>query len=112
MDEADPAPIKTYSLEEVAAMVLPAEWADGVLWLKRRLAAGEVGGYRLNRNVWRMTRADVEELIEQRRNRRVKPAPELAQPNDEADHPQSARPVPVDLLSALSPRSRRRLRPI
>ncbi|MFN3007396.1 helix-turn-helix domain-containing protein [Mycolicibacterium wolinskyi] len=61
-------PIKTYSLEEVAAMVLPVEWSDGARWLQRRLARGEFSGYKVGR-VWRMTHADVEDFIERSRNK-------------------------------------------
>lgn len=51
--------IRSYSLEEVAAAHLPAD-IDGVLWLKRRLVAGEIPGKRISRNIWRMTDADIE----------------------------------------------------
>ena len=53
----------TYSLTEVAAMVLPAEWKDPELWLKRRLRRHEIGGYKVG-HIWRMTQADVDNLIE------------------------------------------------
>ncbi|CAM3797219.1 hypothetical protein H7J08_27470 [Mycobacterium frederiksbergense] len=60
--------VKTYSLTEVAKMVLPPEMTDGVRWLSRRLNRGELSGYRVDRT-WRMTLKDVEGLIEQHRER-------------------------------------------
>lgn len=62
--------VKTYSLAEVAKVVLPPEITDGVRWLSRRLNCGELSGYRVGRT-WRMTREDVEDLIEQHREHRV-----------------------------------------
>ncbi|WP_081286902.1 helix-turn-helix domain-containing protein [Mycobacterium colombiense] len=73
---ADPSPIKTYSLEEVAAMVLPPEMKNGRLWLRRRIRSGEIRGYKAGRS-WRMTHEDVEDLIASRRN--APPSPELEQ---------------------------------
>ena len=67
-DELD---IKTYSLAEVAEMVLPPDMTNGVRWLSHRLNRGELSGYRVGRT-WRMTRADVEGLIERHRNRALK----------------------------------------
>ena len=64
--------VKTYSLAEVAKMVLPQAITDGVRWLSRRLNRGELSGYRVGRT-WRMTREDVEGLIGQHRERRVPP---------------------------------------
>jgi hypothetical protein len=58
----DKLDIKTYSLAEVAEMVLPPDMTNGV----RRLS-----GYRVG-HTWRMTRADVEDLIERHRNRAIK----------------------------------------
>lgn len=63
---ATPAPIVTYSLAEVAAMVLPADWSDAERWLKRRLTLGEARGYKIGR-VWRMTHDDVQDFISSRR---------------------------------------------
>jgi hypothetical protein len=60
--------IKTYSLAEVAEMVLPPDITNGVRWLAHRLNRGEVTGYRVGRT-WRMTRGGVEDLIERLRNR-------------------------------------------
>jgi hypothetical protein len=65
-NEAD---FKTYSLIEVAEMILP-DMADGVRWLSRRSNRGELSGYRVGRT-WRMTREDVADLIERYRNRSV-----------------------------------------
>lgn len=59
--------VKTYSLAEVAKMVLPPEMTDGVRWLSRRLNRGELSGYRVGRS-WRMTREDVEALIDEHRD--------------------------------------------
>jgi hypothetical protein len=56
MDDND-AEFKTYSLAEVAELILP-DMADGVRWLSRRLNNGELSGYRVGRT-WRMTREDV-----------------------------------------------------
>jgi hypothetical protein len=61
----DKLDIKTFSLEEVAAMVLPPDMTNGVRWLSHRLNRGELSGYRVGRT-WRMTHADVEDLIERR----------------------------------------------
>ncbi len=75
-DEPDPvesqtdwAPlIRTYSLEEVAALVLsPDDIPNGVRWLNDQIRAGKVSAYKAVRR-WRMTHADVEDLIERRRN--------------------------------------------
>jgi hypothetical protein len=90
---------RTFSLAEVAAQVLPPEWTDAERWLRRRLNRGEIGGYRVGRD-WRMTEADVEDLINRHRNG--------------ADRRQSEEQVvadgPVSIVDGLSARSRRRLR--
>src|SRR5271169_6104959 len=89
----DALEIKTYSLSEVAKMVLPPEMTDGVRWLSRRLNCGELSGYRVGRT-WRMTREDVEDLIERHRKH---PLPRVA-------------PDPrTDVVSGLTPTSRLRL---
>jgi hypothetical protein len=49
-------------------MVLPPDMTNGVRWLAHRLNRGELMGYRVGRT-WRMTRGDVEDLIERHRNR-------------------------------------------
>lgn len=74
-----PSPIKTYSLEEVAAMVLPPEMKNGRLWLRRRIRSGEVRGYKAGRS-WRMTHQDVEDLIASHRNAPAPPAREHEPP--------------------------------
>lgn len=91
--------IRTYSLEEVAAMVLPPEWSDGVRWLARRLNRSEIPGYRVGRT-WRMTDANVEDFIAQFSNNAVRPADAPPQTGDAA---------PRTVAEALSRRSRRRL---
>jgi hypothetical protein len=83
----------THTLAEVAAMHLPAEWKDGVRWLKRRLAAGEIPGKRLNRNTWVMTDAHIEQWLN------TPTAPE----------PVAAQPEPLTVIDGLSTRSRKRL---
>jgi excisionase family DNA binding protein len=89
----DALQIKTYSLSEVAKVVLPPEMKDGVRWLSRRLNRGELSGYRVGRT-WRMTREDVEDLIEPRRKH---PLPRVVQ------EPRT------DVVSGLTPTSRLRL---
>lgn len=90
---------RTYSLAEVAAVYLPAEWTDGVRWLSRRLNAGEISGYKVGR-VWRMTDADVDAFVAGRRNP-TKATPGVAVP-------QPAPPA-VSILDGLSARSRQRV---
>jgi hypothetical protein len=90
-DEPD---IKTYSLAEVAEMVLPPDMTNGVRWLAHRLNCGEVTEYRVGRT-WQMTRGDVEDLIERHRNR----------PLSRADMQAPRR----DFFAGLTPTSRRRL---
>jgi hypothetical protein len=68
MDDND-ADFKTYSLAEVAEMIL-ADMADGVRGLSHRLENGELSGYRVGRT-WRMTREDVADVIERQRNRSI-----------------------------------------
>ncbi|MDG4667987.1 DNA-binding protein [Mycobacterium sp. 236(2023)] len=62
-----PLPITTFSLAEVAAMVLPPEWKDPELWLMRRLRKGAIAGYKVGHE-WRMTERQVEALIEAHTN--------------------------------------------
>lgn len=83
--------VKTYSLAEVAKLVLPPEMTNGVRWLSRRLNRGELSGYRVGRT-WRMTLKDVEGLIEQHRE------------------PRDATEQRTDSVSGLTPTSRRRLK--
>lgn len=80
----------TYSLAEVAEMVLPAEWKQPELWLMRRLRAKEITGYKVGHS-WRMRQTDVDGLIEKFLNTSV-PEPE-----------------PVSVLEGLSDRARQRL---
>ncbi|BBZ09830.1 helix-turn-helix domain-containing protein [Mycobacterium branderi] len=63
--------MKTYSLAEVAAMVLPPEWKDSERWLQRRLRRGLIGGYKVG-HTWRMTQDDVDDLIAKHRNTTVR----------------------------------------
>lgn len=103
MDDPAPdvAPVKTYSLAEVARMVLPPELTDGVRWLSRRLNLGEIHGYKIGR-VWRMTEADVAAMIDRYSNEVVKP--EEVPANDSRTGSSNS------VIDGLSPRSRRRLR--
>jgi excisionase family DNA binding protein len=89
--------VQTFSLSEVAAMVLPPEWSDSERWLARRLNRGEIPGYRVGRK-WRMTETQVDEFIE----RFTKGADNIA--------PRAVAPEPMSVVDGLSPRSRRRLR--
>lgn len=88
--------MKTYSLPEVAAQVLPSEWKTPVLWLQRRLRRKEIRGYKVGHD-WRMTEADVADLVERYRNT-APAAPEATEP--------AVRTLP------LTPRSARTLRSI
>lgn len=54
---------RTYSLSEVAEMVLPPDWKQPELWLMRRLRAKEITGYKVGHS-WRMRQSDVDALIE------------------------------------------------
>lgn len=87
--------MKTYSLVEVAEMVLPPEWTDGARWLARRLIRGEIRGYRVGR-VWRMTQDHVDELV----NRFS---------NDVREKPREVEPSAVTVIDGLSARSRNRI---
>lgn len=90
--------MKTYSLAEVAALVLPEEWSDGERWLARRLNRGEIRGYRVGRT-WRMTEGHVQEFIESCSN------------TLRATTEPAAEPVrPVSVINGLSPRGRARVR--
>lgn len=91
--------LRTYSLSEVAAMVLPPEWKDGERWLSRRLNRREIRGYRVGR-VWRMTARQVEDLIARRSNELRSPEPVVPAPDSGSS----------SLVDGLSARSRRRLR--
>lgn len=50
-----------YTLEEVDREILQLlGWADGVRWLKCRIAAGQIRGKRLSRNVFVMTEKHID----------------------------------------------------
>jgi hypothetical protein len=92
--------MKTFSLAEVAEIVLPPEWTDPVRWLARRLNRGEIRGYKVG-HVWRMTDEHVAELIERYSNTAL-------------DRRQSTPITPASdtslrVVDGLSARSRRRL---
>lgn len=90
MDD-DRLPFTTFSLDEVAAMVLPPDMKDATRWLMTRLNSGEISGYKIART-WRMTSEDVQALVERGRKRPSSPRPRVEH------QPQS-----------LTPTSRRRL---
>jgi len=89
--------MKTYSLAEVAKIVLPEDWTDAERWLARRLNRGEIRGYRVGR-IWRMTQDHVDAFIEQHSNS-----------VGESDKPPNCR-APMSVVDALSPRGRARAR--
>jgi hypothetical protein len=82
--------MRTYSLAEVAAQILPPD-CDGERWLSIRLNRGEIRGYRVCR-VWRMTEDHVTDLVDRYSN----------QPESFSE--------PASVVDGLSQRSRRRLR--
>lgn len=88
--------MRTYSLAEVAEMVLPDEWTDGVRWLARRLNRREIRGYRVGRT-WRMTQDHVDDLIERFSN-------DVLERRQVVDQP------PVTVIDGLSARSRNGIR--
>lgn len=91
-----------YTLEEVDREILqPLGWTDGVRWLKRRIAAGQIPGKRLSRNVFVMTEKHVDLWLH---GEEPKPAA-----NPVADEDPPAEPD-VRFLSSLSSVSRRRLK--
>lgn len=85
--------VRTYSLAEVAAQVLPSEWTDSERWLRRRLNRGEIRGYRVGRE-WRMTESHVEALVQRYCNGESVQQPEPT----------------TSFAAGLSAQSRRRLR--
>lgn len=93
--------LHTYSLPEVAAMVLPANWKEPVRWLQRHLVNGDISGYKVGHD-WRMTADDVTDLVASRRNITKTVPTEPAEP--------VASPTPVSILDGLSARSRRRVK--
>lgn len=92
---------RSYSLEEVAAAHLPAEWTDSVRWLRRRLNWGELTGFRVGR-VWRMTDEDVEFLIAKHRN--------ITRPSSDKFGAVIPAGEAVSFAAGLSQRSRKRLK--
>ncbi|MDD7813643.1 DNA-binding protein [Mycobacterium sp. CSUR Q5927] len=90
--------MKTYSLADVSAMVLPEEWTDGERWLTRRLNRGEIRGYRVGR-IWRMTQDHIDWFIEHFSNRVKADAPV------ERSHP-------ISVVDGLSARGRARVRSV
>lgn len=94
--------IHTYSLSEVAAMVLPKHWKEPVRWLQRHLVNGEIAGYKVGHD-WRMTADDVTDLVARHRNVTQTVTPEMVEP------PQP-NTTPVSILDGLSARSRRRIK--
>ena len=90
---------QTYSLAEVAAVYLPAEWTDGVRWLSRRIRAGEISAYKVGRS-WRMTEDDVSEFVARRRN----------SPREPVMAPAVSAVTPRSIIDGLSERSRARLK--
>lgn len=108
--------IASYSLEEVAAAHLPAEWSDGVRWLKRGIGAGKIPAKQLSRGVFRMTDAHIAVWLESTdrqlalwqaaRDSAAAAAPaveEVAEPDDAAK---------ASIIGSLSPRSRRRIKAV
>lgn len=87
---------KTYSLQEVADMHLPPQWTDGVRWLQRRIAKGELRGVRFGRSGWRMRDSDIDYMLNHYSNS-----------GQRVDTPQ---PRAASVADGLSSRSRRRLR--
>jgi hypothetical protein len=94
--------MKTFSLAEVADMVLLPEWTDSVRWLARRLNRGEISGYRVG-HVWRMTEQQVEDMIDSYSTIATNP---VRQPNPVYSPTTGA---PLRVVDGLSQRSRRRL---
>lgn len=65
--EPDPE-FKTYSLEEVAAMI-DIDMEDPVRWLQRRIRSGRAPARKVGRS-WRMTIGDIRELLDGCKNQR------------------------------------------
>lgn len=93
--------MKTFSLEEVAAMTLPPEWTDSVRWLARRINRGEIPGYRVGHKL-RMTEQHVDAMLN-RYSTSTTPAPQRHQIHTAQSE------QPMRLVDGLSPRSRRTL---
>lgn len=85
--------IKAYPVSQVAREILePLGWTDGERYLKRRIAAREIPGKRLSRNVFVMTDKHIEEWLN----------------GDDAPADDAPSDV-VSLADGLSERARRRL---
>lgn len=91
--------MQTYSLAEVAEMVLPREWTDSTRWLARRINRGEIAGYRVGHKL-RMTQDQVDAMI-------ARYSTGATQQHIRVHTAQSETPIRV--VDGLSARSRRRL---
>jgi hypothetical protein len=89
--------IRSYSLEEVAAQHLPAEWKEPVRWLKTKIHKGEINAKRLSRGVYRMTDAQIDAWLS---------SGESASAAKPAADPVNAAVTPI--VGGLSQRSQRR----
>ncbi|KKB97007.1 MerR family transcriptional regulator [Mycolicibacter arupensis] len=98
MDE-QPERHKTYSLAEVAELVLPPEMKDPERWLRRHLNAGDIRGYKTGR-IWRMTQAHLDWLLDHLSNSVKEPAP-AAEPNQPGG--------PVSIFEGMSKRAQARI---
>lgn len=74
----------SYSLEQVAEDYLPSEWKRPVLWLQRRLRRGDFSGYKVGHQ-WRMTQADVDDMLIRLHNTPSSAGSAAACPADPAD---------------------------
>ncbi|OBB15080.1 hypothetical protein A5761_15185 [Mycolicibacterium setense] len=82
--------IKAYPVAQVAREILePLGWTDGERYLKRRIAAREIPGKRLSRNVFVMTDKHIEDWLN------GDDAPDLEAPAE-----------PVSIVDGLSARRR------
>lgn len=52
----------TYSLEEAAHIIRGSRGSADVQWLRKRLAAGRLSGYKAGR-YWRMTQDDIDDAV-------------------------------------------------
>jgi hypothetical protein len=94
----DRGTVKTYSLDEVAAIMLPPNLKQPRLWLMRRLRRGHLIGYRAGRE-WRMTEGQLHDNIERLTNAGREAAPQ--------ELPPPAEPV-NSVVAGLSARSKAR----
>jgi hypothetical protein len=100
-------PLVTFSLAEVAEMVLPPEWTDCVRWLVRRLNRGEISGYKIGRT-WRMTEQQLNDLIAHYTDVAAPAHSDTREPRMAPTRSGGA-PAPLRVVDGLSARSRRRL---